>query len=40
MTKSELDRSGVDRRMTDRAGWLRRLLGLHTLLRYEATWVF
>jgi MFS superfamily sulfate permease-like transporter len=39
MTESELDRSGVDGRMTDRAGWLRWLPGLHTLVHYEATWL-
>ena len=36
MTESELDRSGVDRPMRDRASWLP---GLDTLRRYQATWL-
>ena len=36
LTESELGRSGVDRRMRDRASWLRWLPGLDTLRRYEA----
>jgi high affinity sulfate transporter 1 len=39
MTESELDRSGVDRRMRDRASWLRLLPGLDTLRRYRAAWL-
>jgi high affinity sulfate transporter 1 len=39
MTESELDRSGVDRRMRDRASWLRWLPGLDTLRRYQAAWL-
>jgi high affinity sulfate transporter 1 len=39
MTESELDRSGVDRRMRDRASWLRWLPGLDTLRRYRAAWL-
>ena len=39
MTESELGRSGVDRRMRDRANWLRWLPGLDTLRRYQATWL-
>jgi high affinity sulfate transporter 1 len=38
MTESELDRSGVDRRMRDRVSWLRWLPGLDTLRRYQAAW--
>jgi high affinity sulfate transporter 1 len=39
MTESELDRSGVDRRMRDRASWPRWLPGLDTLRRYQAAWL-
>jgi len=39
MTESELDRSGVDRRMKDRARWPRWLPGLDTLRRYQAAWL-
>ena len=39
MTESELDRSGVDRRMRDRVSWLRWLPGLDTLRRYQAAWL-
>ena len=39
MTESELDRSGVDRPMRDRASWLRWLPGLDTLRRYQAAWL-
>src|SRR5262245_2211611 len=39
MSQSELDRGGVDRRITDSAGWRRLLPGLDTLRRYEATWL-
>ena len=39
MTESDLNWSGRDRGMTERAGWLRWLPGLRTLLRYEAAWL-
>jgi high affinity sulfate transporter 1 len=39
MTESDLNSSGRDRRMTERAGWLRWLPGLRTLRRYEAAWL-
>ena len=39
MTESDLNWSGRDRRMTDRAGWRRWLPGLRTLLRYQAAWL-
>jgi high affinity sulfate transporter 1 len=39
MTESELGPSGVDRRMRDRASWLRWLPGLDTLRRYQAPWL-
>src|SRR4051812_22878809 len=39
MAESELDRSGVDRRMRDRASWPRWLPGLDTLCRYQAAWL-
>jgi MFS superfamily sulfate permease-like transporter len=39
MGEPELDRSGVDRPMTDRADWLRWLPGLDTLRRYQAAWL-
>ena len=39
MTESDLNGNGRDRGMTERAGWLRWLPGLRTLLRYEAAWL-
>ena len=39
MTESDLNWNGRDRGMTERAGWLRWLPGLRTLLRYEAAWL-
>ena len=39
MTESDLNSSGRDRGMTERAGWRRWLPGLRTLLRYEAAWL-
>jgi high affinity sulfate transporter 1 len=39
MTESDSDRSGSNRRVTDRTGWLRWLPGLQTLRRYEAPWL-
>ncbi|HET6207050.1 MAG TPA: SulP family inorganic anion transporter, partial [Terracidiphilus sp.] len=39
MTESGLNSSGRDRGMTERAGWLRWLPRLRTLLRYEAAWL-
>ena len=39
MTESDPDRSGNNRRVTDRTGWLRWLPGLQTLRRYEAPWL-
>ena len=39
MTESDPDRSGSNRRVTDRTGWRRWLPGLQTLRRYEAPWL-
>jgi high affinity sulfate transporter 1 len=39
MTESNPERSGSDRQMADRTGWLRWLPGLQTLRRYEAPWL-
>src|SRR3954462_3870036 len=39
MTESNPDRSGSDRQVADRTGWLRWLPGLQTLRRYEAPWL-
>src|SRR5262245_25289861 len=39
MTESAPSRSASDGPETDRAGWLRWLPGLRTLLGYEATWL-
>src|SRR5512132_1408654 len=39
MTESNPERSGSDRQMADRTGWLRWLPGLQTLRRYEAAWL-
>jgi high affinity sulfate transporter 1 len=39
MTESDLNSTGRDRGMTDRAAWLRWLPGLRTLLRYQAAWL-
>ena len=39
MTDSDLDRSGSQREIADRASWQRWLPGLDTLRRYEAAWL-
>ena len=39
MTESNPDRSGSNRQVADRTGWLRWLPGLQTLRRYEAPWL-